>query len=114
MTKNRNKERLIDIENAIERIKTYTASLTEADFLNNNLVQDAVLFQFLIIGEAIVHVDDDIIYKYDYPWYAVRAFRNYIAHEYFGINLEKVWTTIEINLLELEVMVKQILEQERL
>lgn len=109
----KDKERLEHIKNAIERIKMYVAPLEEKDFLSNILVQDAVLYQFSIIGEAIVHVNDDILYKYDYPWYAVRAFRNYIAHEYFGINIEKVWTTIEINLPELENTIKKILEQEK-
>jgi uncharacterized protein with HEPN domain len=74
--------------------------------------QDAVLYRFLIIGEAIVHVDDTVLYKYDYPRYAVRAFRNYIAHEYFGINLEKVWTTVEINLPELESIIRQTVKHE--
>jgi uncharacterized protein with HEPN domain len=106
------KERLEHIQSAIERIKSYTASMSEADFLNSYLVQDAVLYQFSIIGEAIAHVNDELLSKYDYPWYAVRAFRNYIAHEYFGINLNKIWVTIEINLPELEHIVKQILRYE--
>ena len=82
----RDRARLEHIQNAIERIKAYTAALNEGDFLSNSMLQDAVLHQFSIIGEAIVHVDNDILERYDYPWYAVRAFRNYIAHEYFGIN----------------------------
>jgi uncharacterized protein with HEPN domain len=114
MMTNKNKGRLEDIENAVKRIKSYTESLTETDFLNDTLIQDGVLYQFLIIGEAIVHVDDDVLCKYDYPWYAVRAFRNYIAHEYFGINLEKVWATIEINLPDLESIIKRYWHRKKL
>ena len=106
----RDKVRLEHIQNAIERIKTYTASLDEGSFLGNQMVQDAVLHQFAIIGEAIAHVDEDILQRYDYPWYAVRAFRNYIAHEYFGVNLAKVWNTIEINLPDLEKMIATIIQ----
>ena len=106
----RDKARLEHIQNAIERIKTYTASLNENDFLTSSMVQDAVLYQFSIIGEAIVHVDDEILERYDYPWFAVRAFRNYIAHEYFGINLSKVWNTIKINLPELERIIELIIQ----
>jgi len=104
----RDKVRLEHIQYAIGRIKMYTESLTEKDFLNNPMVQDAVLHQFSIIGEAIVYIDDEILQQYDYPWHAVRAFRNYIAHEYFGINLAKVWSTIEINLPELEKIIASI------
>jgi len=109
----RDKERLEHIQKAIERIKIYTAPLNEDDFLNNSMAQDAVLHQFSIIGEAIAHVDDNILQHYDYPWYAVRAFRNYIVHEYFGINIAKVWNTIEINLPKLEKVIELII-QERL
>jgi uncharacterized protein with HEPN domain len=108
----RDKERSEHIQSAIKRIKSYVAPLSEQDFLNNNMVQDAILYQFSIIGEAIAHIDNDILDKYEYPWYAVRAFRNYIAHEYFGINLKKVWATIEINLPELENIISQIIEKE--
>jgi uncharacterized protein with HEPN domain len=105
----RDKARLEHIQAAISRIKAYTAALTEKDFSNNQMVQDAVFHQFSIIGEAIVNVDDEILQQYDYPWYAVRAFRNYIVHEYFGINLAKVWSTIEINLPELEKIIEKII-----
>lgn len=107
----RDKSRLEHIQNAIERIKNYTANSNLDDFLNNSLLQDAVLYQFSIIGEAIINVDDDILERYDYPWYAVRAFRNYIAHEYFGVNLTKVWNTIEINLPELDRIIDRILRE---
>jgi len=106
----RDKARLEHIQNAIEQIKIYTDSLTENDFLSNQMLQDAVLRQFAIIGEAVTHIDDEILYQYDYPWYAVRAFRNYIIHEYFGINLVKVWSTIKINLPELEKVITLIIK----
>ena len=105
----RNKSRIEHIQSAVERIKNYTEDSTLDDFLSNTLLQDAVLYQFSIIGEAIVNVDEEILARYDYPWYAVRAFRNYIAHEYFGINLTKVWNTIEINLPGLEKIIESIL-----
>ena len=106
----RDRERLEHIQIAIERIKTYTLALSENDFLTNMMAQDAVLHQFTIIGEAIVHIDDDILQHYDYPWYAVRAFRNYIVHEYFGINLIKIWNTIKIELPELEKIITSIIQ----
>ena len=106
----KDKECLEHIQNAIERIKSYTENSNQDDFLSNTLLQDAILYQFTIIGEAIMYVDDELLQQYDYPWYAVRSFRNYIAHQYFGINLSKVWNTIEINLPELERMITMILQ----
>jgi uncharacterized protein with HEPN domain len=75
-------------------IEKYTAGFTETTFESNPLVQDAVLFHFSVIGEAIIHVDKGLLEKIKYPWYKVRSFRNIIAHEYFNIKMSAVWTII--------------------
>lgn len=75
-------KRLRHIEQSIERIENYVNNETGISFIANLIVQDAVLFQLTVIGEAIQHVEDEILMKYDYPWYKVRSFRNLIAHEY--------------------------------
>lgn len=102
-------ERLQHIEEAIIAIQNYVAHETKESFCVNNLLHDAVLFQFTVIGEAIIHVDNDKLDKYDYPWYKVRSFRNLIAHEYFNIKLIAVWQIIENDLPELKELVLKIL-----
>lgn len=75
-------------------------------------MQDAVLFQLTVIGEAIQHVEDEILMKYDYPWYKVRSFRNLIAHEYFNIKMSAVWQIIEKDLSGLKEQLLIILAKE--
>ena len=53
----RNRERLLHIEEAIGKIKLYTANLTFSEFLNDPQCNEAVLFQLSVIGEAIAHVE---------------------------------------------------------
>ena len=65
-----------------------------------------------MIGEAIIHVEDEKLDKYDYPWHKVRSFRNIIAHKYFNIKLAAVWAIIQNDLPELKKVVEQILENE--
>ena len=65
------------------------------------MLHDAVMMQFIIIGEAIVNVETGILAKYDYPWYKVKSFRNMIAHAYFNIKLPAVWQIIENDLHQL-------------
>ena len=108
----RNIERLRHILVAINQINEFTETVSELEFMKNALINNAVLYQFTIIGEAIVHVDDDILEKYDYPWYKVRAFRNLIAHEYFGIQLSAVWAVVQHDLPTLKKMVTMIIERE--
>ena len=75
--------------------------LVKMYFLDDNLLSSGVLFQFSVIGEAVIHIDA-ILQKYDYPWYKVRAFRNLISHEYFQIKLEAVWEIIDNELARLK------------
>jgi uncharacterized protein with HEPN domain len=106
------RERLLHIQKAILDIERYTADLDLIDFLKSDMTQDAVLLQFIIIGEAIVHVESDILDKYQYPWYKVRAFRNFIAHEYFNIKMSTVWETVQQDLNGLKVIINEIIETE--
>lgn len=85
------KERLEHIKSAILHIKTFVQDKSLEDFKLDIIRQDAVLYQFIIIGEAIRHVDNFILDKYSYPSYIPRSFRNFIAHEYHKIRLESVY-----------------------
>jgi uncharacterized protein with HEPN domain len=98
------KERLEHIRGAILRIKSFLLEKSITDFLADKVLQDAVLYQFIIIGEAISHVDKAILDRYPYPWHIPRSFRNYIAHEYHKIRIESVFNaTNDLNRL-LEVV----------
>ena len=55
------KERLLHIQKSILDIERFLNDTDEDEFLNNELLHNAVLMQFIIIGEAITHVDNDIL-----------------------------------------------------
>jgi len=105
-------KRLQDIEKAIASIQKYVARETMDSFCENDIVHDAVLFQFSVIGEAINGVESEKLENYDYPWYKVRSFRNMIAHEYFNIKLGVVWEIIESDLPQLDIVIQVMLKNE--
>jgi uncharacterized protein with HEPN domain len=105
------KERLEHIRGAILRIRSYVIGKSVTDFLTDKVLQDAVLYQFIIIGEAISHVDNAILDKYPYPWHIPKSFRNYIAHEYHKIRIESVFNAAN-DLNELLEVVELILSKE--
>ena len=105
-------ERLNDIKEAIHQIGVFIRDIDKQAFLNHQLVASAVLFQFSVIGEAIVHVNLDILEKYEYPWHKVRAFRNLISHMYFQIKLDAVWDIIVNDLVELRQVIETIMKDE--
>lgn len=107
-----NFERLNQIGQAINMISQYTKGESVQSFSSTPMLHDAVLMQFLIIGEAVTHIDYDLLEKHNYPWYKVKAFRNLIAHEYFNIKMEAVWTIIENEIPALKQVIKNMIDLE--
>lgn len=91
MSKRSNLERIQDILNAIDLIDEILQDKTEHDFVSSIVLQSAIQFQFLIIGEAVSGVDFYILKKYDYPWHLPKSFRNFIIHEYHEVDIRKVY-----------------------
>jgi uncharacterized protein with HEPN domain len=87
---------------ALKRIFDYVDDIDEVGFLNNVLVQDAVLRNLEIIGEAsnkLVRNHDEFIAQHpDVPWEDMYWMRNRISHGYFSIDFEIIWRTIEQDL----------------
>ena len=101
---------LEDIRGAIARISDY-ASAGEEEFKNSELLQDAVLRQLLIVGEAVQQLPDDLLDRVPaIPWERVVGMRNRIVHGYHKINMDVVWDTVQRDLPTLMVAVKRLLE----
>lgn len=105
-------KRLEHIDQSIAEIEKYVEGINVHVFCENEMLNNAVLLKFIIIGEAIIHVEKGKLDKYEYAWYKVRAFRNMIAHEYFNIKLTAVWEIIQNDLPKLKTTVKTILTKE--
>lgn len=104
---------LKDIEEAIKRIKTYTHGITYEDFLKDTLIQDAVLRNIEIIGEAVKNISSDFKQKHEnIDWKKIAGMRDKIIHFYFGVNWDIVWAVVENNLPELKEKVKEIIGHE--
>lgn len=106
------KKRLDHILKAIENIETFVQTESMETFCQNDILNNAVLYNFTIMGEAIIHVETDMLDKYEYPWYKVRAFRNMISHVYFNIKMDAVWLIIFNDIPELKKLVEQMLKNE--
>jgi uncharacterized protein with HEPN domain len=84
---------------AIERIDRYTADMDEVGFLNSELVQDAVIRNIEIIGEASNNIQNGApefaALHDDIPWQVMYTMRNRVSHGYDKVDLEIVWKTIQ-------------------
>jgi uncharacterized protein with HEPN domain len=107
------KIRIKDILDSSARIQEYTDGLSYEQFQADKKTIDAVLRNLEIIGEAVRFVPEEIQEKYSQiPWAEMRAMRNIVAHEYFGINLRIIWHTARNNIPPIVPDFKAILEKE--
>ena len=87
---------------AIDRVGTYTEGLTHDDFLRNSLVQDAVIRNVEIVGEAarnFQRVAEEVAQAHpEVPWRSITGMRNQLTHGYFSVDLESLWATVSDDL----------------
>lgn len=91
------------IPGAIEKVRAYTAHLSEAQFMTESLVQDAVVRQFEIIGEATKKVSADFRAQHrGNPWSHMARMRGVLIDHYWEVDLDVVWTSLTRDLPKLE------------
>ena len=98
---------LLHILDAIDRIEQYVQGLDRATFDQNLLVQDGVIRQLMVIGEAVKLLSDDLRAKHtDIPWSRIARMRDRLVHHYFGIDIETVWLTVQDDLPVLKIEIE--------
>lgn len=100
-----------DIITAANKIEKYCNGMTKADLINNELIQDAVVRNLEVIGEAVKKIPEEVRNNYrNIPWKKIAGLRDILIHEYFGVNMNIVWDVIENKLQALKVAVLDIYE----
>ncbi len=86
---------LAHIVDALEQISTYTNGMDDEAFRANRLVQDAVIRQFEIVGEATKNLSANFRESHSsLPWKDLAGFRDKLIHQYFGVDLSTVWQSV--------------------
>jgi uncharacterized protein with HEPN domain len=86
---------LLHIKEAIKKINSYVKNLDFERFKKKLIVQDAVIRQFEIIGEAAKRLSEDFKnHNTGIPWKYIIGMRNRLTHNYFGVDINTVWETI--------------------
>jgi uncharacterized protein with HEPN domain len=104
------RERLRDIRDAIQAVHHHIARERRTD-ADDGLFHDALLFQFVVIGETVKHLDPatrDAAPQI--PWADIAGLRDLIAHEYFRIEIDRILEIVERDLPSLERAVDRLLK----
>ncbi len=107
-----NKVYLLHILDAISQIEKYTGSMDYGAFMQNMLVQDGVIRQLEIIGEATKRLTPDFRLRHSViPWKDVAGMRDKLIHYYLGVDIDAVWDTVKKDLPLLKEYTKKLLDE---
>ena len=105
------RERLLDILEAIDRIDAYKGS-DRANFDTDELLQVWIVHHLQIIGEAASRLSDELQNRHpEVPWGQMIGMRHVLVHGYFEVDAEIVWNAAQVNLTQLKQQVEAILSQ---
>ena len=107
------KDDQVFIQNILEcivKIETYTNSGKE-EFMRSDLIQDAVMRNLEIIGEATKRISQEIKKLHqDIPWRQMAGLRDVLIHDYMGISLKIVWNVVQNELPQLKIKIIELLD----
>jgi len=96
---------------AINKIENYTDDISKEEFLEEVKTQDAVIRRLEIIGEAIKNLPEEFKEENrDELWEGAAGMRDILIHQYFGVDLEIVWNTVNKTLPEVKENIENIKE----
>src|SRR5476649_519717 len=98
-----------DIDKAVKKIQKYLSGADLQQFLENDLLQDGVMRQFEIIGEALNKISPQFAVEHpDFPIREAITLRNLLIHQYDQVDLEIVWETAQKDIPILKEQLKKL------
>jgi uncharacterized protein with HEPN domain len=103
---------LADIAEAAGKIGKYTKGISSlAEFKRSGPIEDAVIRNLEIIGEAVKNLPQDIKAKRgDVDWKKIAGLRDILAHAYFGVDFGIIWDVVENKVPALKEAVDELLK----
>lgn len=106
----RDEATLLDIAKAARLVMTFTQGMAKEDFLNDLKTQSAVLYQLLVIGEAVKRLSREFRAQHlDIPWSLVAGMRDHLIHGYDIVDWEEVWKTATSDVPDLLARIEPLL-----
>lgn len=105
------RDRLLDILEAVERIEKYAGRDRQA-IERDELLQTWFIHHVQIIGEAAAKLSEGFRVAHpDVPWAEIVGMRNVLVHEYFGVDVEEIWNTVQHDIPALKPKLAAILAE---
>lgn len=97
------------ILDCIRKINEFSKGFSLKEFKTNELVQDAIIRNIEIIGEASKKISNETKHNYnEIPWKEIAGMRDKLVHDYLGVDVIVVWKTIKEDIPTLERQIKEL------
>jgi uncharacterized protein with HEPN domain len=97
------------IEDCLKTIISYVENISQIDFMQNRMVQDATIRQFEVMGEATKRISFTLREQYpEIPWKQMAGFRDRLIHDYLRVDLELVWNAAKFISIDLLIQIEKI------
>lgn len=98
-----------DIAESVARISLYTLNMEYEEFRKDKKTQDAVIRNIEIRGEATKKLSEDMRKDYpNIPWKNIAGTRDKLIHNYFGVNIDIIWSIVQIEIPSLLPKIERI------
>jgi uncharacterized protein with HEPN domain len=101
---------LIHIRECIERMESYIRGKSKQDFIDSELLQDAIVRNLQVMAESTQRLSDKTKEERGIDWFKIAGFRNVLVHDYLGLDIERVWNILEKDLPSLKKAIGSMLE----
>lgn len=92
----RDRASLLDITKAARLTLEFVAEMSQQEFETDQRTQSAVLYQIAILGEAVKRLSPEFRSQHpDIPWAAMAGMRDKLIHDYEGVDIQRVWLTLQ-------------------
>jgi uncharacterized protein with HEPN domain len=99
------------IIDAFTQVDHYMDGISHEEFFSNKLLQDGVIRQLEVMGEAARNLSDDFRNEHpQIPWSQMIGLRNRMTHAYFNVNLQIIWEIVRGDLPDLKRKIQCILD----
>jgi len=100
---------LDDVIDSSQAIHGFLEGMSFDGFCHDRKTYSATIREFIVIGEAITQLMEVLESRFpDYEWRMIKDFRNFIVHEYFGVDEKIIWDAARLELRELETRIAQL------